>query len=149
MMVVDQPQPSLHQPSRRIPITGDGRSIAISSDARYLAYENDEQSIVFVDLSTGDRLCNDVYTGNRSSMSMAFSPHNDILAVSRHHDFVLKDDIFIHDVETAREVSKIETAHNDRIQHLAFSLDGTLLASMCKRFIYLWRIETVKLKHVR
>lgn len=103
------------------------KTIGLSIDGKYLAYLDNAKKahICLLELSTKNVVLK-IESGIHNPTGLAFSPNSKLLAVSLRQSFS-RDNISLWDIETAKKLSKI--VPNDRIRSIAFSPDGTMLAS--------------------
>lgn len=103
------------------------KTIGLSIDGEYLAYLDNAKKahICLLELSTKNVVLK-IESGIHNPTGLAFSPNSKLLAVSLRQSFS-RENISLWDIETAKKLS--EVVPNDRIRSIAFSPDGTILAS--------------------
>ncbi|KUM59230.1 hypothetical protein ACN42_g7910 [Penicillium freii] len=103
------------------------KTIDLSPDGKYLAYLDNAKKahVCLLELSTRDVVLK-IETGIQNPTGLAFSPNSKLLAVSLSQSFS-RGNLSLWDIETAKKLSEI--VPNDRIRSMAFSPDGTMLAS--------------------
>ncbi|MBF8189972.1 PD40 domain-containing protein [Nonomuraea sp. K274] len=108
------------------PLTGHtsiADSMAFSPDGKTLATGSIEGAVRLWDVSTG-RPLGEVLTGDTPS-SVAFSPDGKNLAIAYNDDGTVR----LWDISTGRRLGKPFTGHSGPIRSVAFSPDGSTLAS--------------------
>ncbi|MBD1848208.1 PD40 domain-containing protein, partial [Cyanobacteria bacterium FACHB-63] len=110
-------------------------AVSFSSDGKQLASSSLDQTVRIWDIQSGQCLCTIEQTGGRS---IAFSPDGKRLAIVQSDQTT----IALWDVEKQRMTQTL-SGHTDTIWSLAFSPDGTLLASGSEdQTARLWWIES-------
>jgi WD40 repeat protein len=123
-------------------------SVSFSPDGKILASGSQDKTIILWDVGTQQPIGEPLTGHNGTVSSVAFSPDGQILASGSckrydENNYCLQGEIMLWDVQSHQAIHSSLTNHKDRVDGIAFSPNGKMMASgSWDKTVTLWDTET-------
>jgi len=114
-------------------------AVQFSKDGKLIATGSSETTVYLWNVANGSfNLGSNTLLVNGEVLSMDFNPDNKHLAVGDSTGYV-----YLFDTELGREVARLP--HIDKVTSVSFSADGKQLASVARKTVSLWDVQSIPL----